>query len=119
MRISDWSSDVCSSDLTSFRTLKSVQAINQSVDYCDPNADTCTGLTQDWPTQTFSTSVSGTTIIKIITDQDDNATAVGTVDGKVTEVTTPTTSDTGEKQVSRSTERRVGKEGVSTCRSRW
>src|SRR3546814_14643416 len=44
MRISDWSSDVCSSDL--------------------------------------------------------NATAVGTVDGKVTEVTPPTTSDTGEKQVS-------------------
>src|SRR3546814_1392229 len=32
---------------TSFLTLKSVQAINQSVDYCDPNADTCTGLTQD------------------------------------------------------------------------
>src|SRR3546814_2891183 len=51
MRISDWSSDVCSSDL--------------------------------------------------------NATAVGTVDGKVTEVTPPTTSDTGEKQVSYGTSDRV------------
>jgi RHS repeat-associated protein len=29
--------------------LTNVQAINNAVDYCNPVADTCTGLTQSWP----------------------------------------------------------------------
>lgn len=33
-----------------------VTAINNGVDYCDPNADACTGLTQSWPTMNVSTS---------------------------------------------------------------
>jgi RHS repeat-associated protein len=34
-----------------------VMAINNAVDYCDPTADSCTGLTQAWPTSTYSSSV--------------------------------------------------------------
>src|SRR3546814_21003003 len=83
---------------TSFRTVKSVQAINQSVDYCDPNADTCTGLTKDWRTQTFSTSLSGTTIINIINDPDNDATAVVTVACTVKELTQPHTITPGKQQ---------------------
>jgi RHS repeat-associated protein len=36
--------------------LSSVTAINNGVDYCDPTADTCTGLTQSWPTMSVSTT---------------------------------------------------------------
>lgn len=32
----------------------SVQAINNAVDYCDPLADVCTGLSQAWPTVTIA-----------------------------------------------------------------
>jgi RHS repeat-associated protein len=37
-------------------TFKQVIAINTAVDYCDPNATTCTGLTQTWPTVNFTGS---------------------------------------------------------------
>ena len=38
------------------RLLSSAQAINNAVDYCDPTADACTGLSQAWPTVTISHS---------------------------------------------------------------
>lgn len=36
--------------------LSSVTAINNAVDYCDPAADTCAGLTQSWPAITATTT---------------------------------------------------------------
>ncbi|GAA0330367.1 hypothetical protein GCM10009087_45680 [Sphingomonas oligophenolica] len=35
--------------------LSSVTAINTAVDYCDPTADSCTGLTQSWPSVSTTT----------------------------------------------------------------
>lgn len=42
--------------------------INNAVDHCDPVADSCTGLTQSWPTVTFGSSTSGSDSILSITD---------------------------------------------------
>ncbi len=41
-----------------WRQIASVRAINNAVDYCDPQADTCT-FTQAWPTATYSRTTSG------------------------------------------------------------
>src|SRR3546814_4635377 len=89
MRISDWSSDVCSSDLGSLNT----QEILDKPTFNQGNfltlAETFTGF-QENPTsgQNNPTASSGSSI---------NFNGTGT----------------------RSEERRVGKECVSTCRSRW
>jgi RHS repeat-associated protein len=72
-----------------FNRLTSVQAINLSQDYCDPNADSCGSLTQTWPSQTIAESTSGSTTTRTITDQDGVSTAVDTVAQKVVEVTPP------------------------------
>ena len=40
-------------------TKHDVIAINNAVDYCDPTADSCTGLTQSWPTMNYTYSSSG------------------------------------------------------------
>src|SRR3546814_14284414 len=97
MRISDWSSDVCSSDLNisvpggreiNRDALSSGERTGQS-----PNRAPCghgvVGPTDAWE------SASGSPLER------------GARDGE---------SPVGD---SRSEERRVGKEGVSTCRSRW
>jgi YD repeat-containing protein len=39
-----------------FVQLTKIVAINSSVDYCNPTADSCAALTQTWPTITFSNS---------------------------------------------------------------
>jgi RHS repeat-associated protein len=45
----------------SSQLVSSVQAINNAVDYCDPTADSCSSLSQAWPTVTIShTSPTGT-----------------------------------------------------------
>ena len=51
----------CSSPSTSdcFVTPTEIIAINNAVDYCDPSANSCSGLTQSWPT--LSLSYSGLT----------------------------------------------------------
>src|SRR3546814_10809616 len=72
MRISDWSSDVCSSDL--FTNLETYRKVQHEVAH-------------HW------TIIKAHAIEKVISLQTD--------------------------QLSRSEERRVGKECVSTCRSRW
>src|SRR3546814_3084794 len=84
MRISDWSSDVCSSDLCATRGLAAVA--------CDLAADRMT----EW-----HASASGL---------QSKALAVP-VDGFMGHL--------GRILAARSEERRVGKECVSTCRSRW
>src|SRR3546814_16489075 len=78
MRISDWSSDVCSSDLVSATT--STTRIQKKI--------LKTG--RNWPLRTGERSSQGST----------NSTAMA-------------------PNMNRSEERRVGKECVSTCRSRW
>src|SRR3546814_13624178 len=93
MRISDWSSDVCSSDLTEFvseaelvrhrsedLSSKSVKGIDVNISLVDPMQDAADAFTH------FAGGAS--------TERDC-------------------------KQTVRSEERRVGKEWVSTCRSRW
>src|SRR3546814_6674950 len=84
MRISDWSSDVCSSDLQSGRTQEIQRLIGRSL-------RAVTDLT-----------AFGERQIRIDCDviQADGGTRTAAITG-------------------RSEERRVGKECVSTCRSRW
>jgi RHS repeat-associated protein len=41
--------------------LTKAQVINTSVDYCDPTANTCSGLTQTWPSLSYSNSGMTTT----------------------------------------------------------
>src|SRR3546814_5179054 len=77
MRISDWSSDVCSSDLC-----------------CKLDASTFVMLSPNGPATTMGSLIS----------KEIQKTAAHRVD---------------RKPSARSEERRVGKECVSTCRSRW
>src|SRR3546814_7222101 len=79
MRISDWSSDVCSSDLT---VNASEQQIGQALDRFVTRSRDVSAL-----------AIGADTRIRTVINE-----AVGNV---------------------RSEERRVGKECVSTCRSRW
>src|SRR3546814_10750823 len=90
MRISDWSSDVCSSDL-------GVEAFGRQV---------VVVLDGVWHLRNTGYATGGPEL-----DQHDFAAQVlhsGFLAG-----------ERGEGDVGRSEERRVGKECVSTCRSRW
>lgn len=82
-----------------FNKLTSVQSINLNKDYCNPTADSCTGLTHSWPSQSFAQSTSGGTTTQTITSPDSEVTTVETVGGRVTEVTPPV-NDSGDTQVS-------------------
>src|SRR3546814_4743645 len=82
MRISDWSSDVCSSDLATSSDMTLPEEVAQSVDR----------------------TVSLWGRLDILVNNASNVAKLGGADGDV---------------VTRSEERRVGKECVSTCRSRW
>lgn len=53
-------SDTAGSD---FNQLTSVKAIDLSVDYCDPTADSCASLTQSWPTLSISYNTAGTGLV--------------------------------------------------------
>src|SRR3546814_18676847 len=86
MRISDWSSDVCSSDL-GLRAARS-RAVGRSTDRADGQCEGC------------DAEVAGAEIPA-------GAFAAGGAPGG------------GARCAARSEERRVGKESVSTCRSRW
>src|SRR3546814_21086480 len=90
MRISDWSSDVCSSDLIrkSYRLPKTIRA--------RPPTPTAT------PSWWWKTYLKTCTAVK----------AAGALRACVT-------STRWARTPARSEERRVGKECVSTCRSRW
>ena len=50
--------------------LSSVTAINNGVDYCDPNADACAGFTQSWPTMSASTTSGAMTGANVYTITD-------------------------------------------------
>src|SRR3546814_14459800 len=94
MRISDWSSDVCSSDLAT------------SYGYLDYAIKTG----QKYPKVSFLHAGGLKTSANVGTywaDSDDGMYLAGMAAGSVS------------KSGKRSEERRVGKECVSTCRSRW
>src|SRR3546814_19755789 len=94
MRISDWSSDVCSSDLFTV--------------HGESFEGATSGDTADGNDRAFSDGVSQTVTI-------DDVPVASNDTGKVREGGALTTGNL----LSRSEERRVGKECVSPCRSRW
>src|SRR3546814_4664130 len=79
MRISDWSSDVCSSDLLAVQ-MPAIVAEDKRLQRARTLAETIIDLSDQWDT---------------------------------------TPHDLRDEPGNRSEERRVGKECVSTCRSRW
>src|SRR3546814_17101475 len=93
MRISDWSSDVCSSDLQS-QTLDAREQLGERV--MDSN---------DIERERGITILSKNTAIRWLDKRTD-------IEYRINIVDTPGHAD-------RSDERRVGKECVSKCRSRW
>jgi RHS repeat-associated protein len=44
------------SALADWRRITSVTAINNAIDYCDPTADNCTGLSSTWPSVSYARS---------------------------------------------------------------
>src|SRR3546814_18301498 len=97
MRISDWSSDVCSSDLPD------AEAHGQRIE-----CDIAPGLVVEGDRNLLFQAVSNLLDNAIKYGGDGGAVSVRAVrTGAATEI------------VVRSEERRVGKECVSTCRSRW
>src|SRR3546814_20796732 len=94
MRISDWSSDVCSSDLTTLKIRKDPTAapITELIDY----EAFCGTISEE-----AADAAAGSTI------------SVSTLNDWLG------ARERGERDFVRSEERRVGKECVSTCRSRW
>src|SRR3546814_13403196 len=98
MRISDWSSDVCSSDLIrGVVTVFSVDKFPRMVDYVVPSGVRIGDADR---VRLGAHLASGTTVMH-----------EGFVNFNA--------GTLGNSMVERSEERRVGKECVSTCRSRW
>src|SRR3546814_13747909 len=100
MRISDWSSDVCSSDLTS-----PVSALRWMAGSCVTDSD------QTVLGKITSTSHDPELLRRLLRAKD-------RMDAASHEAW-PVQRLARGSHVSRSEERRVGKECVSTCRSRW
>src|SRR3546814_12732471 len=95
MRISDWSSDVCSSDLKALRVEAMIDGGSEAVNMYGRHA------TRSTSKPSRSEMQKPPTLPRLLEK-------VPTM--KSTSASTP---------VARSEERRVGKECVSTCRSRW
>src|SRR3546814_19409912 len=94
MRISDWSSDVCSSDLRSARPT---------------GADDENGMDRNMGYRVVVAGATGNVgreMLNILAEREFPADEIAVL---------ASSRSAGE----RSEERRVGKEGVSTCRSRW
>src|SRR3546814_20732662 len=104
MRISDWSSDVCSSDLSSVLSVTADDSVTSKA----INAFT-----------SAYNNLQG--IIKTLTSYNVDAQkgSALTGDSLARQVQSQIRSALNVAESSRSEERRVGKECVSTCRSRW
>src|SRR3546814_13456073 len=101
MRISDWSSDVCSSDLKSRVDQLGLDLMSRNNGTRHETAFTVSIEARDGVTTGISAAARARTISVAIDSSKDRE-----------HIVTP-------GHVFRSAERRVGKEGVSTCRSRW
>src|SRR3546814_15554150 len=97
MRISDWSSDVCSSDLRRFNR----ENIGPETGLEGPEAAGAARAI------VIGYGRFGQTVAQMLTAQ---GASVTLIDSNPVQI---------ERTASRSEERRVGKECVSTCRSRW
>src|SRR3546814_16022835 len=122
MRISDWSSDVCSSDLPSSQlALSSVSRTTPSIEI--PSSRIAEPRLNGWLKSSSRQSTSS--IRRARADTGDRACPTGLAgrgreSGSRVRRCHRRSSRSGSGNNSRSTEeRRVGKEGVSTCRSRW
>src|SRR3546814_20866545 len=100
MRISDWSSDVCSSDLIPYQVNKK-NLIERMAD-----------LVRD-------KIIEGISDLRDESDREGMRIVIELKRGEVPEVVLNNLYKHTPLQSSRSEERRVGKEWVSTCRSRW
>src|SRR3546814_19660320 len=97
MRISDWSSDVCSSDLPGIVWIEGALDLPGSLGRLVEGADAVI-------------HVAG-----VINARNEAGFIAGNVAGTASMIAAAAAADVGR----RSEERRVGKECVSTCRSRW
>ena len=90
-----------SSELASWKSISKVIGINMAIDYCDPNADTCSNFTQTWPSATYS--YSGTSdIYETVTDTLGRATRYTIIpSGGVIAVRRPSSTTTDHINVQR------------------
>src|SRR3546814_8785041 len=109
MRISDWSSDVCSSDLTSASSGEAID-VDGSGWTASLEAGYPLPLSANWTLEPQAQLLCQQ--VKL----DDRADSFSTIDFATGDVLT---GRAGLRLQGRSEERRVGKEWVSTCRSRW
>src|SRR3546814_19756498 len=127
MRISDWSSDVCSSDLDLMVDSLCVGSLPPSSRRISPTGDWISGLRTDCceaggarrrrlSTSFFSGRIPCASIVTTPGWRICGTRAVQIHRGKTTCFNT---SQENHEEGIRSEERRVGKECVSTCRSRW
>src|SRR3546814_11559044 len=118
MRISDWSSDVCSSDLSYYgNELAGNRTANG--ERFDPGQLTAAHRTLPFGSMVRVTNMSnGDSVVVRINDRGPFSR------GRVIDVSHAAAREiglqrSGTARVKRSEERRVGKECVITCRSRW
>lgn len=78
-----------SGQLTAWKTLTVVTAINNAIDYCAPNADDCTGMSVAWPTVTYSISNQ----FETITDALGRATRITYTGGVISDIRRPSSSN--------------------------
>src|SRR3546814_14804435 len=99
MRISDWSSDVCSSYLNTFRPYNGTAFSQFELDECSSEID---GIV---PKELLGKKLPDDIVARVV--------------NFIADAKEPANDTDLSRSVARSEERRVGKECVSTCRSRW
>src|SRR3546814_13450163 len=133
MRISDWSSDVCSSDLIPVGAMRAVEfdadVPGDWAFHCHKAHHTMNAMGHTVPTmigvdQAAAMKKASTLIPGYMAMGAGGMADMGAMQMPLPENTLPMMTGTGpfgplEMGGMRSEERRVGKEGVSTCRSRW